>query len=97
MLQHPMNVIIMRSNVSHSIILCLLCPPGEDGKLLCPKCKRSFARQRQYNTHICGASNAHSDYVDLSLKDNRIDLDMSDDEEEEEDVNASADPSVEYK
>ena len=65
------------------------CVADADGKLHCPSCKKTFSRQRHYNTHLC---RANSDYVDLSLKDVQVDLDLLSDEEEDD-----LDHSTDYK
>ncbi|GFO20664.1 Zinc finger protein zfat [Plakobranchus ocellatus] len=41
-----------------------------DGKLVCPQCKRSFAKERHFNTHKCLAS---SSYVDITKKEMKLD------------------------
>ncbi|KAK3757650.1 hypothetical protein RRG08_000162 [Elysia crispata] len=41
-----------------------------DGKLVCPQCKRLFAKERHFNTHKCLAS---SSYVDITKKEVKID------------------------
>ncbi|KAI8759371.1 zinc finger protein ZFAT [Biomphalaria glabrata] len=47
-----------------------------DGKLLCPQCKRTFTKERHFNTHKCLAS---SSYVDISKKEIvKIDSDEED-------------------
>ncbi|XP_045192490.2 zinc finger protein ZFAT-like [Mercenaria mercenaria] len=38
---------------------------GEDGKLLCTRCKKSFTRERVFNAHKCLAM---SEYVDFTAK-----------------------------
>lgn len=39
---------------------------GEDGKLTCRRCKKSFSRERVFNAHRCSAL---SEYVDFTTKD----------------------------
>ncbi|GFR74633.1 zinc finger protein ZFAT-like [Elysia marginata] len=41
-----------------------------DGKLVCPQCKRVFAKERHFNTHKCLAT---SSYVDITKKEMKID------------------------
>ena len=50
---------------------------GKDGKLVCPKCKKTFGRLRHFNTHRCLAT---GDYGILS-----------DDEEEENEFDQTPD------
>ncbi|XP_060597542.1 zinc finger protein ZFAT-like [Ruditapes philippinarum] len=39
---------------------------GEDGKLLCTRCKKWFSRERVFNAHKCAAL---SEYLDFTVKD----------------------------
>ena len=90
--------IVAISTLRVNVVLTSYCISDDGGRLLCPQCKKSFSRQRQYNTHFCSASSANSDYVDLEQKDVKIELDLFTDEEDEDyEANASADPTVEFK
>ncbi|XP_012940881.1 zinc finger protein ZFAT [Aplysia californica] len=57
-----------------------------DGKLVCPQCKRTFAKERHFNTHKCLAT---SSYVDITKKE-IVKIDSGDEEEGHEDLDAGA-------
>ena len=67
-----------------------------DGKYHCVRCKKSFRRERHYNTHKCLAD---SNYVDITKKDLILQDGAGDSDEEEEEGNPhrDSDPTPDYK